>query len=46
MGKRLFFQIYPAFLFLIALTIIPTAEFATRIFREFYMDTVPTRLFP
>ena len=40
MGKRLFFQIYPAFLFLIALTIIPTAEFATRIFREFYMDTV------
>ncbi len=40
MGKRLFFQIYPAFLLLIALTIIPTAEFATRIFRNFYMDTV------
>lgn len=44
MGKRLFFQIYPAFLLLIALTIIPTAWFATRIFRNFYMQTVHTEV--
>ena len=37
MGRRLFFQIYPAFLLLIALTILPTAWFATRIFRDFYI---------
>lgn len=40
MGKRLFFQIYPAFLLLIAVTIIPTAWFATGIFREFHIDSI------
>ena len=40
MGRRLFFQIYPAFLLLIALTILPTAWFATRIFREFYISSI------
>ncbi len=40
MGKRIFFQIYPGFLLVIALTIIPTAWFATRIFREFYLESL------
>ena len=40
MGKRIFFQIYPGFLIIIALTIIPTAWFATRIFREFHVENL------
>lgn len=40
MGKRIFFQIYPGFLIIIALTIIPTAWFATRIFREFHIESL------
>ena len=44
MGRRLFFQIYPAFLLLIALTILPTAWFATRIFRDFYIANIRTEV--
>lgn len=44
MGRRLFFQIYPAFLFLIALTILPTAWFTTRIFRDFYIANIRTEV--
>ena len=40
MGKRIFFQIYPGFLIIIALTIIPTAWFATQIFREFHIESL------
>ena len=40
MGKRIFFQIYPGFLIIIALTIIPTAWFATRIFQEFHIENL------
>ncbi len=44
MGRRLFFQIYPAFLLLIALTILPTAWFTTRIFRDFYIANIRTEV--